>query len=184
MMKEIFKNWIYKIDNPVWRDACLKLIPLIPDYFWTVPASSSGKYHPECDLGEGGLVRHSIMVTKIGLDLLESGMFMKDSYRNRDLMIITGLFHDVIKQGFEGSGHTEFEHPEFAADFLMDNLDIPDTGYKLVICDAVRSHMGKWNTSQYSDITLKTPQSQFEKLVHTADYIASRKYIAGLEDWN
>ena len=28
----------------------------VPEYFKTIPASSSGKYHPASSLGEGGLV--------------------------------------------------------------------------------------------------------------------------------
>lgn len=32
----------------------------LPDYFWHVPASSSGKYHPEYALNDGGLARHSL----------------------------------------------------------------------------------------------------------------------------
>ena len=32
---------------------------VVPDYFWVMPASSTGKYHPDQDAGVGGLVRHS-----------------------------------------------------------------------------------------------------------------------------
>ena len=44
--------------------------------------------------------------------------------------------------------------------------------------------MGRWNTSKYSKEILSTPQTNFQKLIHTADFIASRKYIGGLEEWN
>ena len=37
-----------------------QIINNLPDYFWHVPASSSGKYHPEYALGNGGLARHSL----------------------------------------------------------------------------------------------------------------------------
>ena len=184
--KELFYTWIMKINNPVWRSASLNLAADIPDYFWIVPASSSGKYHPECDLGNGGLVRHSVMVAKVALDLLETEIFVKNTLVNQDLVIITGLFHDVLKQGYESTGRTEFEHPEYAAQFLKEKFDIPDTGYKLIICDAIRTHMGKWNTSKYSDTVLATPQTDFERLIHVADFTASRKYIQGLggfEGW-
>ena len=33
------------------------LINKLPDYFFEIPASSTGKYHPEFTLGDGGLVR-------------------------------------------------------------------------------------------------------------------------------
>lgn len=30
-----------------------------PEYFWRIPASSTGNHHPHFALGEGGLVRHT-----------------------------------------------------------------------------------------------------------------------------
>ena len=35
-----------------------------PDYIWHVGASSTGKYHPQYALGDGGLMRHQIAVVK------------------------------------------------------------------------------------------------------------------------
>jgi len=44
--------------------------------------------------------------------------------------------------------------------------------------------MGKWTTSDYApDVVLEKPSTAFQKLVHTADYVAARKYISGLEEW-
>jgi len=43
---------------------------LCPDYFWTVPCSTSGKYHPQISLGEGGLVRHTKLAVWWGLHLI------------------------------------------------------------------------------------------------------------------
>ena len=36
------------------KNACLEVIKLLPDYFFVVPASSTGKYHPDYALGDGG----------------------------------------------------------------------------------------------------------------------------------
>ena len=37
--------------------------------------------------------------------------------------------------------------------------------------------MGIWNKDREGNEMLPKPQTQIEKLVHLADYIASRKYI-------
>ena len=37
--------------------------------------------------------------------------------------------------------------------------------------------MGRWNTSDYSDIVLPLPLTLTQKLVHMCDYLASRKQI-------
>lgn len=186
--KELFKAEVEKIHNDDLREACLKMIEQIPAYFWKVPASSSGKYHPECDLGDGGLVRHSLMVTKIGIDLLFSEVFLRNNEENEDLVRVSCLFHDCLKSGYETadgtySDHTEFEHPLFASEFLLEQLVNVDSLKATLISDAVAAHMGKWNTSKYSDVILTTPKTNLEQLVHVADYMASRKYIKLAEEW-
>ena len=185
-VKEMFKSEIENIHNENWRKAVLELVDKIPEYFWTVPASSSGKYHPKCDLGDGGLVRHSLMVTRCGLDLLDAEIFLRKSDINEDKVRIACLFHDCIKQGTGENGHTVSNHPVLASDFIRENLKIDDSAIE-DICDAIYSHMGRWNSGKDENgnqIFMHKPRTDFELLIHTADYIASRKYIEGLEEWN
>lgn len=189
-MKDIFMVEIDKIEDVVLRDIAKRMVKDIPEYFWTIPASSSGKYHPECDLGTGGLVRHSIMVCRVAIDLIRSEVFIKDNQVNRDIARIATLFHDCIKSGHikeDGtySEHTVFEHPNLASEFVQEYLDAGgvDDIKKMMICDAIKTHMGKWCTSKYSSIILDIPKTDFEKLIHIADYMASRKYIGGLNEW-
>ena len=47
------------IKNDRIKRSAEKFLDLLPDYFFTVAASSTGKYHPAFASGEGGLVRHS-----------------------------------------------------------------------------------------------------------------------------
>ena len=56
---EIFKNEINKISDERLRKNLEIIIDNLPDYFFSIPASSTGKYHPSFTLGESGLVRHS-----------------------------------------------------------------------------------------------------------------------------
>lgn len=184
--KTLFINEVENIENEKLKNACLSMIDDIPEYFWTVPASSSGKYHPNCDLGEGGLVRHSIMVCRIATDLCEAEIYGRRNQNYKDMAIVAALFHDVMKQGDGTSGHTEFIHPNLGATFVREHLEVSDIDPIIVeiICDGIRSHMGRWRTSQYEpEVLLRGPKTDFEMLIHTADYIASRKYIGGLAEW-
>ena len=180
-----FNEMIEKIQNEKWKLGCKELVKKLPNYFWVVAASSSGKYHPKCDLGTGGLVRHSVMVAINAMDLVTAEIFVEDNIINKDMALIAGLFHDCMKQGNAHSGHTVFDHPILAAEFMAAELkDYIEEPYLSTICGAVRTHMGKWTTSDYApEITLEKPTTAFQKLVHTADYEAARKYIAGLEEW-
>ena len=68
-MKQLFEKVIMnEIENEELRNFALYSANEIPNYFWEIPASSSGKYHPITDLGEGGLVRHPLMVCKVAID--------------------------------------------------------------------------------------------------------------------
>ena len=55
-----------------WKELAKELILDMPEYVWTIPASSSGKYHPESDLGTGGLIRHMMSVAKIADEILRT----------------------------------------------------------------------------------------------------------------
>jgi len=45
------------------------------------------------------------------------------------------------------------------------------------LCECISSHMGRFNTSDYSDVILPIPKTPEQKFVHMCDYLASRKVI-------
>ena len=57
--KEYFLKEIPLIQTDNIRQFLEYCIANLPDYFFHVAASSSGKYHPEYALGDGGLLRHT-----------------------------------------------------------------------------------------------------------------------------
>ena len=186
-MKNEFINEVNEIKNEELRTVALKMIEDAHEYFWTVAASSSGKYHPTISLGEGGLARHSIMTCAIAKDLLNAEIFIPMTDDNKDLVIIASLFHDIIKRGDnDNTEHTVFEHPLLSAEFVRNHLIDAGVNNDIIniICTAIERHMGKWTTTARSKTILTAPQTNFEKLIHTADYMASRKYIKGLEHWD
>ena len=62
---DVFKNELNYIKDVRVKKSCSELINLLPDYFFEVGASSSGKYHPNYALGKGGLVRHTKAAVRI-----------------------------------------------------------------------------------------------------------------------
>jgi len=165
------------------RRFAYELLSNVPDYFFSVPASSSGKYHPSNDLGTGGLVRHSISVVRMLDHLLEPEGYFDFDDEQKDLLKIAALFHDCMKSGtqeeYEKSKHTKFLHPLYAANFIMSIAIKSGYSYKkaLLIYNAVISHMGQWNTSKQEGGMLPVPMTQDQKVLHLADYLASRKDI-------
>ena len=87
--REIFYDEINYLKNNDLKDVLLKLIDLLPDYFFKEAASSTGKYHPKYALGEGGLLRHTKAAVRIGYELLnDPSIGEKYTSREKDLMLI------------------------------------------------------------------------------------------------
>ena len=54
---KLVERIVDSIENKDLKELCVAILDDMPDYIWHVPGSSSGKYHPSTDLGEGGLMR-------------------------------------------------------------------------------------------------------------------------------
>lgn len=181
---KMFANEIGDIKNEGLRKVATELIANADDYFFVVPASSSGKYHPQFDLGDGGLVRHTRCVAYFAKAMAESFNFNDE---DTDLLIIAALAHDIKKQG-NNTGHTVREHPLLASDYLTTiaqtfSEEVITNEQLHKICGAVVSHMGKWEGTREWVKEPKElypmPETEFEKALQAADYVASRKEILG-----
>lgn len=176
-------NEINTIHSDDIRELGLVMLDSVPDYFFSAPASSSGLYHPKSDLGEGGLVRHSICVKRMLEHIMRIEEYSFLHERTRDLLALAALFHDCLKSGtqndYQLNKHTKFLHPINGAAFVMTECvkhSFPWEDTKFLI-DVIASHMGQWNTSSREIGTLPYPESPTQKLLHLADYLASRKDI-------
>ena len=177
MKSDCFKTELNLINDAKIR-AFIKeyLDKFVPDYFYVVPASSSGKYHPQYALGEGGLVRHTKACVAIANELLELEQF---KYVDRDNAISALIIHDTFKHGLD-KGHTKFEHPLLASNaiILFAKEYHPEMlGVAREISKLVATHMGQWNTNSKSKVVLPLPETAEQKFVHMCDYLASRKNI-------
>ena len=72
MKHEVLNRELNYIKDERIRKSCEIILDLLPDYFFSIPASSTGKYHPEFSLGERGLIRHVKAAVKIAKDLLDN----------------------------------------------------------------------------------------------------------------
>lgn len=178
--EKVFEREISYLKVPKIKNACQEIIKLLPDYFFEVPASSTGKYHPDYALGPGGLLRHSKAAVRIGFELL-SNPAIGDKYteKEKDLMLMALLIHDGLKSGLKQEKYTRFDHPILMADFLMDNeevlgLDVEEIEF---LGDVIKTHMGVWTTDYNGVEVLEKPQTKYQNFVHMCDFLASRKCI-------
>ena len=177
---EMFIEELEYIKDESYKKALLNIINMLPEYFFHEAASSSGKYHPEYALGEGGLLRHSKAAMRIGYELLVNPS-IGDKYTNRekDLMLMSLLVHDGLKRGINAERHTRFDHPILMADFIVDNykeigLDKEDAKF---MGDVIKTHMGPWTTDYNGNEILEKPKTKYQNFVHMCDYLASRKCL-------
>lgn len=178
---EVFKTELDWIQNKDIHKLAETAIENLPEYFFKVAASSTGKYHPSYALGDGGLVRHTKAAVKIAHDLLNLEMYGRYSQDEKDLMLCALILHDGIKHGLDGSQYTVATHPLVVANWLKDdpklNTLLPEEQLE-TLCGLISSHMGQWNTDYKSKKEiLPKPKTPMQKMVHQCDYLASRKYL-------
>lgn len=177
---EVFKSEINFIKESKVKQSLIYMINKLPDYFFTIPAASTGKYHPAYAQGEGGLLRHSKAAMRIGYELL-SNPVIGDKYTDleKDLMLMALLLHDGLKLGLPQEKYTRFDHPILMANFVLeeaDNLEISKEEAEFV-ADVIKTHMGVWTTDYNGNEVLEKPKTKYQNFVHMCDYLASRKCI-------
>lgn len=179
-MKEVFNKELSYIKNERYRENAKKFIELLPDYFFEIPASSTGKYHPNFSLGDGGLVRHTKAAVRIAYDLLNNdsiGYNFKDE--EKDLIIFGLLIHDGLKSGLVKQKYTCYDHPTLICNYLKENKDkltFKDSEINF-ICSSIETHMGQWNTDYNGNEILKKPTNKYQRFIHMCDFLSSKKYL-------
>lgn len=179
-----FANELNDIQDDNLRQFAAQLLANAPEYFFTIPASSSGKHHPYFAREIGGLVKHTRCVVFYAECNAESFNF--DSH-TKDLAIIAALAHDIKKQGDnEAKNYTVWEHPELAYNFILEMqntypnlISVEDA---IIVANAILSHMGKWWHDEKFTKGKKQfplPTTMFDYAIQSADYMASRVELTG-----
>lgn len=180
MKHDVFKTELNYIKGDRIRNSTITILDLLPDYFYEIPASSTGKYHPEFSLGEGGLVRHVKVAVRIMKELLDNPCIgSKYTDNEKDVLLMTLILHDGLKSGLIYNRYTCANHPTLIKDFVNENKDkLELTTDELTLFSlAVESHMGPWNTDYEGREILPKPKTKYENLVHMCDFLSSKKFL-------
>lgn len=170
------------IKNPDIKNFTEKMIGRLPDYFFEVAASSSGRYHPTYALGEGGLKRHTQAAARIAIELFRcEAVTGKFSDETKDIILSALILHDGCKHGIVMQKYTVAEHPLELVTFANQQGDVKallseDLFEKIM--DGIKTHMGFFNTDfKTKREVLPKPDKGYQNFIHLCDYLASRKCL-------
>ena len=196
---ELFEKEISFIKNEHMRNIVANTLDASPECIQVIPASSSGRYHPEYSLGEGGLSRHIKATVGIAYSMIESdvleGLLHKEvndyDETYEDIVYASLILHDCCKPDDTPKHSTKFDHPLLGADLFnkvameyatKNDLSENDMDYirKAIplVFKCIKSHMGKYTTAPYArGIVLPRPVTNLEWFVHSCDLLSSKKYL-------
>lgn len=179
MKSEMFNIEMNYIKDSRLRENLSILLDLLPDYFYEVAASSTGKYHPNFALGEGGLVRHTKVACRIAYELFNDDALQNFTDNEKDLILISIILHDGLKHGISKNEYSQFDHPIIMANFIRNNKDklTLDDDEINFITSCIETHMGPWTSDYKGNDVLRKPTSKYERFVHMCDYLSSKKFI-------
>ena len=142
-------------------------LKICPDYFWEVPASSTGKFHHIDHRGKHGLWIHTKRAATIYNRQSESyvNQGLIDKFE-RDCGRSAILLHDIYKYAYPKKEHTVPNHDIIAGKKLKRTTELPR---KVIGC--VESHNGPWYEG-------RSPQTDLEHVHHIADLTASSSDIS------
>ncbi|MDD4282453.1 MAG: hypothetical protein PHX03_01550 [Bacilli bacterium] len=178
---DFFKTELNYIKDSRLRDSAKKIINTLPDYFFSISASSTGKYHPKYALGTGGLIRHTKVAVKIANELLYNNNTIGNDFEEfeKDIIIISLIIHDGLKSGLTENKYTAFDHPLLISSLIKENyqdFDLTKDEANLM-SSILETHMGEWTIDYKGNEVLPKPITKYQKFGHMCDYLASRKFI-------
>ena len=119
MNRDIFNVELNRFKNSNVRESTEAVLDMIPDYFYEIPASPSGKYHLAFSLGEGGLVRHVKVAMRVLEELFrdtafgEYGDYTKDLIRIVEVGVV--VYSDLSYDLLNKEQYLEYKRSNFAA---------------------------------------------------------------------
>lgn len=143
-------DYINMIKNAEIRSFTSIMCENAPEYFWTLSASTSGRFH-----GNGSLVDHVVSCCQIMTKFVFEQMGNMWNDDDRDVALSAMITHDLYRCGYEGresryeSGElmTSPHHPEAAGEKILETINSmnPQNKHNMFrIFDAVVHHLGRW----------------------------------------
>lgn len=161
---------LQSIKNDEIRAWVNAMLDIAPQAFWERPCSSTGKHHRPDENEIGGQIVHTARVCNVAAHLANMVQLSDSDY---DILIASAILHDTCKYGLDGkSTYTNENHPQLL-EILRDNncIFLPPCQYYKEILLNIAQHMGRWTPEPIP------PPTKLGKLLHIADFIASRNNI-------
>lgn len=179
MKSTVFNKEVSLIADDALRNVVVYMLEKVPDVFYYASASPSGRFHPKCSQGEGGLVRHTKLAIRWAIDLLVLEQY-EELQPFTDEIVSALLIHDSLKLGYDGAEKTVAEHPLLSANYfsnVANSLNYRNKSKVDRICSCVKSHMGQWNRDYSANEILPKPSTNLERFVHLCDFLSSRGWL-------
>lgn len=174
-ISKFFEREIQLIESEDLRDFVREFFDFnVGEWFKESGASSSGNFHPIFAQGKGGLIRHTRAVAMVCEELLRMSTYAYMPAEYKDYARVACLLHDTCKYGTNNEIDKSCykEHGKLAADKVVFAWGCMfDEPCPELLTMAIRSHMGQWTENRNH-----RPFTQIDRLVHLADYIASRAF--------
>lgn len=176
--QKVFEPIAKNFETEEFRAYFLDMVAEIPDYIFTMPSSTSGKFHNATQCQMYGQIYHIYMFDSILNHRLRLKL-NKELYptpEERDAMRCVPVFHDAIKCGWNGSRYTVQDHPILASKWVLSTKvthDIPNE-FKQMIADMCEAHSGEWNKNRAGQVIMSEPRNPREFFIHECDILASR----------
>lgn len=132
----------------------------------------AGSNHPQDENMAYGLLKHTLRVANLAIQLLRS--YPNMASLDFDIIIASAILHDIPYK-FKSNGFTNLRHAYDNAVWFSQNTKLPEDK-KTPIISCILYHMGRWDNTNNSDKDSITP-TLHGWILHLADNIASRKNI-------
>lgn len=157
---------IDRLRDGFYKPMLLEAAKGYPEYFWQLPTSSTGKYHPHDECGQHGNWLHTKRMyatyEHLSRSLVEEGVITED---DREAGKAAALLHDMYKYGYpEAEGeYTVSYHDVLGAAYVRQYTELPEKVARLI-----ETHNGAWHCGP-------TPRNPHERLFHAADMAAAQR---------
>jgi HD superfamily phosphohydrolase YqeK len=172
------------IKSHVIRQFTIDCLAEAPDYFWTLPASTGGEHHATDEIKEGGLILHTRRVVRMCQHLIGMSETLWTP-KLEDKLISAAILHDTFRCGRKGREKycpkirddpdselvlcTDSMHPLYPA-WELKEIAEKYGDFAQEILQAIAQHYGRW-------LKIKVETSGVGRVLHMADYIASRRDV-------
>lgn len=178
--RKMFDKYLSLISNQNIRAFAEHMLDKAPDYFYVIPASTSGKYHAQWATDLGGLVRHVVMGCEVAYELSRTFDLTDEE---TDMALAAMIGHDTLKYGIEFDLKYYDMHPFMPRSYYGSYKSVGYAGEftKTLAFDtimyAIERHMGNIMTGAWTSVGGIRPNTPLQHVVHLADYVSSRKNI-------